>query len=207
MRDKFLEFQRLPGSGCSAGFFVCAISPNGNIKGCPHSVEEYGNVAKLGIKKAYQTLEEYRKNILRAIPLQCKKCGKLLECKAICRETIKALGSDPWIKTPFPIKRRSWKIYYSKSEKQFLLNSEFIWDKNIKWRRESFGGIVVKERRILPLNQMLYDIFLSFKRPTKPLTLFRKFKIRKNYLYNSILFLLVSEVIQKNLTLQTGQRL
>jgi radical SAM protein with 4Fe4S-binding SPASM domain len=192
-----LKFQRLPGSGCSAGFFVCAISPNGNIKGCPHSVEEYGNVLKLSIKKAYKTLEPYRKNILKTIPSVCKKCGKLLECKAICRETIKVLGNDPWIKNPFPKRKRKKEICYSKKEKEYLLNSEFVWNDDIKWRKENFGCIIVKERRVLPLNQTFFKIFMKFKQPFKPSSLFEKTKLSENEICSAVSFLLLAGVIKK----------
>lgn len=153
--EKFEKY-RSPGSGCTAGFYFIVIGSNGKVRGCTHSPKEFADVVKVGLKKAWKSLEPYRKSA-REPPDQCKKCGKITMCRAFCRELINCYGYDRWMGKPFPKEKGEFK--FSDKEKNFLLNSYFKPYEILRKRNEPFGSIVFAYRKSLPLNKTATFIF------------------------------------------------
>lgn len=116
--------------GCGAGYLFASITCDGNIKICPSSREELGNIKK-GFKKVWMqpALKEYRK--FKWIPLYCKSCKNLSKCRCGCKiELAKGLNKF----NDFNVEENKNKMWNNIKDKQMFINMSLI-------REESEGYV------------------------------------------------------------------
>lgn len=150
VKDQFMEAKRPPGSGCTAGYLLGVIGPSGKIRGCTHSPQEFDNVSTVGLRKAWKSLDPYRKSFA-SIPIPCNECDINGVCRAYCRELITQNGDDPWISDPIKLDSKNF-YTFSKKQEDFLLNTAFSPYSGLRSRKENVGVTFISERRVITLN-------------------------------------------------------
>jgi len=68
---------------CSAGVTTITIGSNGDVRPCSHSDKVYGNMAKEGLRKSWESMGDQRDGSL--LPQVCRTCELLSHCSGGCR--------------------------------------------------------------------------------------------------------------------------
>jgi len=139
---------------CSAGRSAMAINFYGSIKACIRLEQSYGNITD-GLSSAWLSMEDARSD--EWIPDQCSPCKLRLRCIGGCRaDALVATGSIKGLDgfcepTKVPIVRPT--TLEITSDREFKVN------RKIRYREESFGGIILLSTSIwLPVSKNLFRL-------------------------------------------------
>lgn len=142
MLDDWTPYEALNLRNCGAGVFHCAIGADGNVRPCVQGNIIYGNIFDEQLKAIWAKMQPWRDGDY--LPLQCRRCGFLLQCTGGCRSdscvhrgSLDALdfyakeGQLGPVKEPLPDRPTA---LLSPSDKLFL--------PRLKHRAEEFGVLV-----------------------------------------------------------------
>lgn len=123
---------------CTAGKTSCTIGYDGQIRPCSHAPQTYGTITD-GLKTAWDNMEEWREE--KWIPDECQACHLKLHCGGGCKvEALMSAGAmnqpDPYCDfrhSPIPVHAKVGKVN---------LDNPYSIQTNLKFRQESFGGII-----------------------------------------------------------------
>jgi AdoMet-dependent heme synthase len=140
---------------CTAGKTSCTIGFDGQIRPCSHAPKAYGSIVD-GLKTAWDNMEEWRGD--QWIPLECQPCPIKRRCGGGCK--IEALMSRGAINKPDPF--CDFKSIPDKPVArptlEFDLGGLFQIQRNLMFRKETFGGIICAENnRWLPVTTDLFE--------------------------------------------------
>jgi len=134
-------------TGCLAGVAYCAVDPWGNLRPCTHDDLVCANLLEHSVEEIWHgsAMEKWRS----AVPEECSICSALPKCNAGCRAMARQTkhGKDPLSKKPlamqeWPQKTRTLILYESSHPLR-----------NWALRAETFGYVLVKGDRILPVRK------------------------------------------------------
>lgn len=164
------EYRKFFSRICVAGKTTVTIGSDGSVRPCSHSDTSYGNIIKEDLRDIWLRMEPWRNQTY--VPETCKKCPLIDTCTCGCRVEAQHHGDIsgmdrhavpgniemfPPIKTPA--------ILDVETARRFFLNKKFVLNKNLRFRNESFGGIIflAETRNLIPVNTLafryLYEIF------------------------------------------------
>jgi radical SAM protein with 4Fe4S-binding SPASM domain len=86
------KYSNIIGRPCAAGKRAMSIDCNGHAHACWHMVESFGDITKIGLKKAWDNMHKWRSGEL--IPDDCQFCPSLPLCGAGCRLSMQAFGGN-----------------------------------------------------------------------------------------------------------------
>ncbi len=86
------QYSNFVGRPCAAGKRSMSIDSRGDAHACWHMVEDFGNVAEVGLLEVWQRMAKWRSGEL--IPNGCKNCEYLGLCGAGCRLAGHAYSGD-----------------------------------------------------------------------------------------------------------------
>jgi radical SAM protein with 4Fe4S-binding SPASM domain len=141
-------FKPSASSGCLAGVAYCTIDPWGNMRPCNHAPLLCGNLLEEPVQRIWNgdAMNHWRS----MIPNQCWSCSALPHCHGGCRAVALLQGKtkDPLVRVPFGRRQptESTDIYQA-----LTLHSEARPRQHFALRKESFGLILIRGSRILPL--------------------------------------------------------
>ena len=98
---------------CTGGLTSAAISCFGDVRFCPQDPQVWGNICEENMSVIWKKILKWRND--NSIPLECKECSFLSDCRGGCRVAAKVCtGSyknmDPWATEP--IKNYIRKVIY-----------------------------------------------------------------------------------------------
>lgn len=182
---------------CSAGKTNCTIGFDGQIRPCSHAFQNYGNIND-GLFKAWESMDEWRQD--NWIPEKCKSCRLKERCGGGCKiEALKVNGSlnqpDPYCdfsKLPIPLT-----IHPEIPDISHILS--FIFNKNIKFREETFGAILyVGPNNWIPIDNKLYQFAkLNNKREFNLEELSDWMNVPNKQAKNLLVYLYTGQIIKK----------
>ena len=77
------RYANLVGRPCAAGKRSMSVDSRGRAHACWHMVQDYGDITKIGLKRSWADMGEWRSGEL--IPESCRECPYLPMCGAGCR--------------------------------------------------------------------------------------------------------------------------
>lgn len=85
---------------CSAGESTAQISNQGNVRACPDSEDNFGNILEESLEQIFLKMNQWRNGDF--LPAECKECSALSVCNGGCRVqayncTKLRNGKDPWM--------------------------------------------------------------------------------------------------------------
>ncbi len=139
---------------CSAGRSAMAVNFDGTVKACIRLDKSYGNVSD-GICNAWDSMGDARSNDW--IPSECGGCKLKLRCGGGCRaDALVATGSIRGLDgycNPSKVPTIQPKHIELTLAKKFGVN------RNIRFRNEDFGGIILLSTSIwLPVSKPMLDL-------------------------------------------------
>ena len=139
---------------CSAGRSAMAINFDGSIKACIRLEKSYGDISG-GLSQAWASMEDARSD--EWIPDQCSPCKLRLRCVGGCRaDALVTTGSinglDGFCEpTKVPVTKSS--------PLEIITARKFTVNRKIRYRAESFGGIILLSTSVwLPVNETLFRL-------------------------------------------------
>lgn len=164
------EYRKFFNRICVAGKNTVTIGSDGSVRPCSHSDMSYGNILKEDLNDIWLRMDAWRNG--NYTPEICKKCPLVDSCTCGCRIEAQHHGDIsgmdrhavpeniegfPLIDERISLNLKS--IRRSFSEKSFML------DRNLRFRSESFGGIIFSAgtRSLIPVSasafSYLYRLF------------------------------------------------
>ena len=154
------HFYKFGNKMCSAGKTEAAISYDGNIKPCPHTVVSYGNIND-GLRTAWKAMNsDWRTEKL--IPDVCSECGYRILCAGGCKQEayncFHSLGSIDPLADPI--------CGYKRTKKERVnLKEYYTVNANIKVRKENNNNVILfkQANKWVLIQKKLADILLHNK--------------------------------------------
>ncbi|OQB75763.1 MAG: pyrroloquinoline quinone biosynthesis protein PqqE [bacterium ADurb.Bin132] len=143
--------------GCGAGCSSAIIGSSGQLRPCPQSEYNYGSVLDVGLKAAWDLMDDYRNDVF--VPKYCKEeCDAFpYDCQGGCRTYSKNMygsldSEDPMCTRKILTKKPSAK------KTNLILDDNYIIGDN-EYRKEEFGYIVFSSRKNwVPIDDELFNI-------------------------------------------------
>ncbi len=132
---------------CVAGKTTVTIGSNGNVRPCSHSDTSYGNILSEELEKIWQRMYDWRNGSYT--PEICKKCYLVELCTCGCRIEAQHHGDISGMDrhaVPENVKKipivDNRDVINLESTRNLFLGKRFIINKDLRFRKESFGGII-----------------------------------------------------------------
>lgn len=176
------KYQNIVSASCAAGISRCSIDAvTGNISACTHEDKVYGNIYSTGLKKAWDNMYEWREGLI--VNDECKGCQYLSFCGGECRMIA---GTESHIKYNLDRNAAINYVPYSPIE-PITKETIFKVSKNVRYRREDFGGVLRCEVNECYVSENIILIFEYIKeRETVTLDDFLEMCEENKYLYDAI---------------------
>lgn len=144
-------YKEFTGRKCLAGVSALTIASDGKVRPCPHLDIPYGNILKEEMPVIWARMDDWRNG--KFIPNQCKQCPLLTLCGGGCRMEAKMINGcisnmDPY--SSFKDMEYCVQILRDEKSKKELEPKKLIENfalKQIRWRKETFGAIILTDKR------------------------------------------------------------
>ena len=156
------KYQDIVSASCAAGISRCSIDAiTGDITACTHEEKSYGNIYGGGLKKAWDNMYEWRQGLL--INEECKDCEMLSFCGGECRMIA---GTESHVKYHL---NNNAEITYTPYSPPLPVNddTEFLISKQVKYRREPFGGVLRCAENECYVSETIIQLFEIIKKREK----------------------------------------
>ncbi|MBP1919438.1 radical SAM/SPASM domain-containing protein [Youngiibacter multivorans] len=177
------KYKNILSASCAAGISRCSIDAiTGDISACTHEEKSYGNIYSDGLQSAWSNMYEWRNGLL--INEECRNCDKVAYCGGECRMIA---GTEVNVKYNL---NKSVEINYQPymSIPQITKDTVFLIAKNVRYRREPFGGILRCKENECYVKENIIVLYEKIKNRTQiSLNEFLEFCEESEYLYNAIL--------------------
>ena len=127
---------------CTAGITCGAIEPNGNVRPCPHSDENYGNALNESLLEIWPRLRAWRDGSF--IPDDCKKCDWVRQCGTGCRMDAKYFHGSYNQPDPYMTEKRDFQMAKPQIDSTPGIDDfqEMYVNPHLRFRKEEFGTFV-----------------------------------------------------------------
>ncbi|MBU3957080.1 radical SAM protein [Patescibacteria group bacterium] len=144
-----VSFMKIVNRRCNAGISDLTIASNGDVRPCSHLDINYGNLLKEELSVIWDRMIPFRRGDF--LPELCKECNLLLLCGGGCRMEAKTSSKgDISAKDPFCLlenienhTKNISKAFFSGGKEDLVIDS-FRLKKNLRFREEDFGAVVVR---------------------------------------------------------------
>lgn len=158
------KYKNITSASCAAGINRCSIDAvSGEISACTHEEKSYGNIYTDGIRKAWDNMYEWRKGLL--VNKECQDCEWLSYCGGECRMIA---GTEAHVK--YHLNKNAEIMYTPYSLiNEVTYETKYLVSKNVKYRREAFGGIIRCEENECYVSEniiLIYEIISKFNEIT-----------------------------------------
>lgn len=180
--DEFIQF--FGNRKCSAGVTTCSISPNGEVRPCPHADISYGNMLQEDFSTIWKAMSIW--SCPDILPEVCRSCNANVVCEGGCRMAAKITGGeynspDPRMGEPIQDMTRVSKMTSSPGLKilQVKESDQFSFREGCRFRAEEFGGIVVSSKSASWLTHEGFELLkqLSIQKTFSVVEFMRSFSI------------------------------
>lgn len=176
------KYQDIVSASCAAGISRCSIDAvTGDISACTHEERVYGNIYTTGLKQAWDNMYEWREGLL--VNDECKECSYLSFCGGECRMIA---GTENHVK--YHLNRKAEIHYYPYKPKALIEKSTvFSVSKQVRYRREPFGGVLRCEENECYVSESIILIFEHIKdRDSVTISDFLEICEESEHLYDAI---------------------